>query len=139
MSTHHAKRAPPSGTHTRLAAAQREAHVTGTGDEYLHVCRLGEVAPYIWCATAAVERFTCGRCGVWGVCVACVEEQGKPLPARVVPVLCRRHGDLEREEGVALAVGEPLRAVARETVTTRDAQASEQVQGERIAQAALFG
>lgn len=132
MNTHHAKRAPPSDTYARLAAAQRETQATGAGDEYLHVCVLGEVAPYVWRATAAVERFRCGRCRVWGVCVACVEEQGKPLPAQVVPVLCRRHGGLEREEGVALAVGEPLRGPTEHG----DAPAS---QYEHIEQAALFG
>jgi hypothetical protein len=131
----HRRRAPPSGTYARLVSAQREARVTSAGDEYLHVCVLGEVAPYLWRATAAVERFTCARCGVCGICVACVEEQGKPLPARGVPVLCWRHGDLEREEGVALAVGEPLSV----STDQGDAQAFHQEQRDDVQQAALFG
>lgn len=128
-------RAPPSGAYARLAATRREAQATGAGDECLHVCVLGEVAPYVWRATAAVERFRCGRCGVWGVCVACVEELGKPLPARVVPALCRRHGNLEREEGVALAVGELLRGPTEQG----NVQASQRELCEYIEQAALFG
>ncbi len=112
--------------------AQRSVHAVAlpadpTGEMepvLLHRCRGGR-APYDWRATATVGRFLCRGCGIVGLCGACAELAGQPIPAGVVPVLCALHGGL-LEIGiaeVALAVDFPAPVLPRSrSVRTQRAQ-----------------